>query len=69
MQEETLRKLLQQFRSEKLSEEKFIQKLKTLPFEDYDFVKLDHHRALRKGFPEVIYGEGKSIKDLFGNSD
>ena len=64
MQEATLRKLLQQFRNGKLSEEKFIQKLKTLPFEDYDVVKLDHHRALRKGFPEVIYGAGKSKEDL-----
>jgi NCAIR mutase (PurE)-related protein len=36
-----------------------VERLKTLPFEDLGFAKIDHHRALRKGFPEVIFGEGK----------
>ena len=31
-----------------------------LPFEDLDFAKVDHHRSIRKGFPEVIYAKGKS---------
>ncbi|MBS4027921.1 MAG: nickel pincer cofactor biosynthesis protein LarB [Ignavibacteriales bacterium] len=64
MQEATLRKLLREFREDKISEDTFLQKIKTLPFEDFDFVKLDHHRALRKGFPEVIYGAGKLPSDL-----
>ena len=34
--------------------------LKSLPFEDLGFAKIDHHRCLRKGFPEVIWGEGKT---------
>lgn len=37
-----------------------IARLRTLPYEDLGFAKLDHHRALRNGFPEVIFGEGKS---------
>jgi len=34
--------------------------LKSLPFEDLGYARVDHHRSLRKGFPEVIWGEGKS---------
>ncbi len=34
--------------------------LKSLPFEDLGFTRIDHHRSLRKGFPEVIWGEGKT---------
>ena len=34
--------------------------LKSLPFEDLGFARIDHHRSLRKGFPEVIWGEGKT---------
>jgi len=37
-----------------------IARLRTLPYEDLGFAKLDHHRALRNGFPEVVFGEGKS---------
>jgi pyridinium-3,5-biscarboxylic acid mononucleotide synthase len=35
-------------------------RLRGMPYEDLDFAKIDHHRALRNGFPEVIFGEGKS---------
>ena len=38
--------------------------LRTLPFEDLGFAKIDHHRAIRKGFPEVVYAPGKSIEQL-----
>ena len=34
--------------------------MRGLPFEDLEFAKVDHHRALRKGFPEVIFGQGKT---------
>ena len=43
--------------------------LKMLPFENLGFARLDHHRGLRKGFPEVIFGEGKTpeqIEELSG---
>ena len=39
-------------------------RLRDLPFEDLGFAKIDHHRALRNGFPEVILGEGKSTAQL-----
>jgi NCAIR mutase (PurE)-related protein len=38
--------------------------LRHLPFEDLGFAKIDHHRALRQGFPEVIMGEGKEPKEI-----
>jgi hypothetical protein len=38
--------------------------LKSLPFEDMEFAKIDHHRAMRKGFPEVIYCEGKTSAQI-----
>jgi NCAIR mutase (PurE)-related protein len=43
-----------------LSPEKACEKLKHYPYQDLGFAKIDHHRELRKGFPEVIYGQGKS---------
>ncbi len=39
-------------------------RLRGMPFEDLGFARLDHHRALRNGFPEVILGEGKSPEQL-----
>ena len=38
--------------------------MKGLPFEDLDFAKVDHHRELRQGFPEVIFGEGKTPQQI-----
>lgn len=60
--------LLQQFKAGDLSEEQALNKLKNLPFEDLGYVKIDHHRALRNGFPEVIFGLGKTpqqVADIF----
>jgi NCAIR mutase (PurE)-related protein len=39
-------------------------RLRGLPFEDLGFAKVDHHRALRNGFPEVVLGEGKTIEQV-----
>jgi len=43
-----------------------MERLRHLPFEDLGFVKIDHHRALRQGFPEVIMGQGKQAKEIAG---
>ncbi len=55
-----LHALFQQVRSKKLSPDEAVQRLRHLPFEDLGFAKLDHHRALRQGMPEVIFSEGKT---------
>jgi hypothetical protein len=59
-----LEDLLRKVRSGKTSIEKAIAQLKSLPFEDLGYARIDHHRSLRKGFPEVIWGEGKSSNQI-----
>jgi NCAIR mutase (PurE)-related protein len=52
--------LLRSVKSGKASIDEAMAQLKSLPFEDLGFARVDHHRTLRKGFPEVIWGEGKT---------
>ena len=60
MNAESIRKLFEQVRRGKLSPDDAVQRLRHLPFEDLGFAKVDHHRALRAGMPEVILGERKT---------
>lgn len=60
MDERKLRGLLQRFRTGKLPEDALLRELRGLPFGELEFAKVDHHRALRCGFPEVIYCRGKT---------
>ena len=60
MKSDELLKLLQAVESGKLLSEAALAKLKHLPFEDIGFAKVDHHRALRQGYAEVIFGKGKT---------
>jgi len=57
---ESIRKLLQQVRRGDLSPDDAVQQLRYLPFEDLGFAKVDHHRSLRSGMPEVVFGQGKT---------
>jgi len=57
---ESIRKLFQQVRSGRLSPDEAVERLRHLPFEDLGFAKVDHHRVLRAGMPEVIFGERKT---------
>jgi pyridinium-3,5-biscarboxylic acid mononucleotide synthase len=59
-----IKKLFQQVRSGKLSPDEAVEQLRNLPFEDLGFAKVDHHRALRTGMPEVIFGPGKAPAHL-----
>ena len=56
----SIRALFKQVKSGKLSPDEAVQRLGHLPFEDLGFAKIDHHRALRQGMPEVIFSEGKT---------
>ncbi len=67
--ETRLRTLLEQFKTNGLSTDELISQLRDLPYEDLGFAKVDHHRALRKGFPEVIFGEGKSPEQIASIAD
>ncbi len=59
-----LEDLLRRVKAGKTPIEKAIAQLKSLPFEDLGYARIDHHRSLRKGFPEVIWGEGKSSNQI-----
>ena len=60
MEHTKLTELLHQVASGDISVEKAALELKTEPFEDLGFAKLDHHRKIRQGAAEVIYGAGKT---------
>lgn len=64
MNEERLLRILSQVKDGGLEIEDAYQALKILPYEDLGFAKLDHHRALRDNFPEVIYCEGKTDEQI-----
>ena len=64
MDADDLEKLLQKVQQRKLPIAQALARLRDLPFEDLGFAKIDHHRALRQGFPEVVMGQGKRAKDI-----
>jgi NCAIR mutase (PurE)-related protein len=64
MNRRKLEDLLKRVKLGKTSVDKAIAQLKSLPFEDLGYARIDHHRSLRKGFPEVIWGEGKSSNQI-----
>ncbi len=69
MNSKDLRSLFEQVQSKKLSPDDAVERLRHLPFEDLGFAKVDHHRALRQGMPEVIFAQGKTpgqVAQIFG---
>ncbi|MBS1807180.1 MAG: nickel pincer cofactor biosynthesis protein LarB [Acidobacteria bacterium] len=66
MDQQNLRELLIRFQSGETDLEGVIEKLKHLPFENLGFAHVDHHRAIRHGFPEVIFGRGKTPEQIAG---
>jgi pyridinium-3,5-biscarboxylic acid mononucleotide synthase len=60
----TIKRILQSIKSGELSIDSAFNKLKDLPFEDLSFAKVDHHRHIRQGVPEVIFAEGKREEDV-----
>jgi NCAIR mutase (PurE)-related protein len=58
--EPTLRRLLEDVRSGALSADAAVARLRRLPFADLGFARVDHHRTLRQGMPEAVYGPGKT---------
>ncbi len=64
MDERDILKILEAVGGGKLATGEAVERLKHLPFEDLGFAKVDHHRALRQGFAEVIFGKGKTPKQV-----
>jgi pyridinium-3,5-biscarboxylic acid mononucleotide synthase len=61
-----LEKLLAEVKDGRLPVDQALERLRTLPFEDLGYARVDHHRQLRQGFPEVVFAEGKSLAQIRG---
>jgi pyridinium-3,5-biscarboxylic acid mononucleotide synthase len=64
LDEVTIRTILARVAAREQSVEEAVAALRVLPFEDLGFAKIDHHRELRRGFPEVVYCEGKTPEQV-----
>src|SRR3954452_12686766 len=64
MDREQLRKLLSDVRTGDGDVDGALDRMRHLPFEDLGFAKVDHHRALRCGMPEVVFGKGKTPEQI-----
>jgi NCAIR mutase (PurE)-related protein len=64
MTEKKIHEILDLVAAGGLSPDRALARLKHLPFEDLGFARLDHHRTLRRGVPEVIFGEGKTADQI-----
>src|SRR3954449_1435166 len=60
MDESALRLMLDEVRSGRVHPDEAIRSLRRLPFADLGYAKVDHHRSLRQGLPEAVYGPGKT---------
>ena len=61
-----IKQLLENVQNGVISADEALLKLKTAPFEDLGFAKIDFHRSVRRGTPEVIYGAGKTPEQIAG---
>ena len=64
MNQNQLRALLEEVRGGALDIDAALDRLRHMPFEDLGFAKVDHHRALRHGMPEVVFGQGKTAGQI-----
>ena len=64
MDAKALKKLFDEVRRGRLSSDEAVAKLRHMPFEDLGFANIDHHRTLRVGMPEVVFGPGKAPEQL-----
>jgi|SRR3989338_878496 len=64
MYKEQIKEILLGVRKNKIKIEDALEKLKFLPYEDLGFAKIDHHRAIRRGFPEVVFCQNKTVEQV-----
>ncbi|MHB8840652.1 MAG: nickel pincer cofactor biosynthesis protein LarB [Candidatus Aquicultor sp.] len=64
MHDNTIRQILKRLKNGDVGVEEAYERLKHLPFTDLEFAKVDNHRAMRKGFPEVIFCQGKTPEQI-----
>ena len=59
-----LEEILEKVHKGEMTPEEAVSRLKDYPYQDLAFAKIDHHRELRRGFPEVVFGLGKTEKQI-----
>lgn len=64
MKKQRLKKILEEVRKGRISISQALKELRYFPCEDIGYAKIDHHRELRKGFPEVIFCQGKTNEEI-----
>jgi len=64
MTEAEIKRVLESFRKGELSESEALDRFRNMPYEDLEFANLDHHRTVRQGYPEVIFGAGKTDEQV-----
>ena len=64
MDERDIRNLLEAVKRGQQTVDSSVEKLRRLPYEDLGFAKVDHHRSLRQGYPEVIFARGKTPRQV-----
>ena len=64
MQENEIKELLEKVKTGDRSVDDALKALKDIPYHEMGFANVDHHRALRTGFPEAIFGQGKSAAQI-----
>ncbi len=57
-------RLLEDYKNAQISQEDALAAFKNLPYENLEFARIDHHREMRKGYPEVIFGTGKTPEQI-----
>jgi len=64
MNADILKTLLEQVRRGEVSVDQGLERLRVYPFEELGFATVDHHRPFRQGFPEVVFGQGKTVPQI-----
>ena len=64
MDQQKIKELLAKLKTGEVSVDEAVSRLRDLPFEDMEVACIDHHRSIRRGASEVIFGEGKEVEDI-----
>src|SRR5512132_4076369 len=64
MNQKQIRSLFEQVREGAIDVDAAVERMRHMPFEDLGFAKIDHHRALRHGMPEVVFAKGKTPEQV-----
>ena len=69
MDQKRIKELLRKVKKGEVSVDAAVSRLRDFPFEDIDVACIDHHRSIRRGASEVIFGEGKEVEDILAIMD